>query len=112
MRKFNGKFAFIAVFSVSTFAFTWNVLHGAGTTVGGHTLTASHAVLLAHGPTVPPDPWDGVRVAHGPTVPPDPWDGVRIAHGPTVPPDPWDGVRIAHGPTVPPDPWDGLTVTA
>ena len=37
----------------------------------------------------------GPQVAHGPTFPPDPWDGVRIAHGPTFPPDPWDGVRIA-----------------
>ena len=44
---------------------------------------------VSHGPTLPPDPWDG-KVAHGPTLPPDPWDG-KVAHGPTLPPDPWDG---------------------
>jgi hypothetical protein len=61
---------------------------------------------VSHGPTFPPDPWDG-KVAHGPTFPPDPWDG-KVAHGPTFPPDPWDG-KVAHGPTFPPDPWDGKT---
>ena len=28
---------------------------------------------MAHGPTVPPDPWD---VYHGPTIPPPPDDGI------------------------------------
>src|ERR1035441_4093683 len=37
------------------------------------------------------------QVSHGPTLPPDPWDG-KVAHGPTLPPDPWDG-KVAHGPT-------------
>ena len=32
----------------------------------------------------------GPQVSHGPTFPPDPWDG-KVAHGPTFPPDPWDG---------------------
>jgi hypothetical protein len=33
-------------------------------------------VMLADGPTLPPDPWDGnVMLADGPTLPPDPWDG-------------------------------------
>src|ERR1017187_5601337 len=81
MRKFFvGKFAFIAVFFLVTFAFTWNLVHGAGAIVGGLSLAAPELPLLAHSPTVPPDPWDGVRIAHSPTVPPDPWDGVRIAH--------------------------------
>jgi hypothetical protein len=91
MRKFfDSKFAFIAVLSLFTSAFTWNMLHGERAIVidGGHLLMVPDVTLVAHGPTVPPDPWD-VRIAHGPTVPPDPWD-VRIAHGPTVPPDPWD----------------------
>jgi hypothetical protein len=48
------------------------------------------------------------QVSHGPTFPPDPWDG-KVAHGPTFPPDPWDG-KVAHGPTFPPDPWDGKSV--
>jgi len=52
---------------------------------------AVRAPQVSHGPTFPPDPWDGkVAVAHGPTFPPDPWDG-KVAHGPTFPPDPWDG---------------------
>jgi hypothetical protein len=55
------------------------MVHGAGAIVGGQILMAPDAVLLAHSPTFPPDPWDGVRIAHSPTFPPDPWDGVRIA---------------------------------
>ena len=52
----------------------------------------------------------GSQICHGPTFPPDPWDG-KVAHGPTFPPDPWDG-KVAHGPTFPPDPWDGKTAGA
>ncbi len=89
---FENKFAYIAVLCTFTCAITWNILHGAGTVESGHMFIAPDAVLQAHGPTFPPDPWDGVRIAHGPTFPPDPWDGVRIAHGPTFPPDPWDGI--------------------
>jgi len=108
MRKIlDDKLAFIMVIFLFTLAFTLNAMHGAGTSVGHTPLALPDVTLVAHGPTIPPDPWDGVSIAHGPTIPPDPWDGVRIAHGPTIPPDPWDGVRIAHGPTIPPDPWDG-----
>ena len=79
MRKvFASKFAFIAVLFLFTSAFTWNIVDGAGAIVGEHILMAPDAVLLAHGPSVPPDPWDGVRIAHGPSVPPDPWDGVNV----------------------------------
>ena len=96
MRKiFDGNFKFIAVLSLITSALTWSMVNGAGDSAGRFALLSPDGLLVAHGPTVPPDPWDGVRIAHGPTVPPDPWDGVRIAHGPTVPPDPWDGVRVA-----------------
>jgi hypothetical protein len=45
------------------------------------------------------------HVGHGPSFPPDPWDG-KVAHGPSFPPDPWDG-KVSHGPSFPPDPWDG-----
>ena len=34
--------------------------------------------LVAHGPSFPPDPWEGVQVAIGPSFPPDPWEGVSI----------------------------------
>lgn len=35
----------------------------------------------------------GANLKHGPTFPPDPWDG-KVSHGPTFPPDPWDGKAI------------------
>jgi hypothetical protein len=48
-----------------------------------------------HGPTMPPNPWDGLAAVrssdHGPTMPPNPWDGLAD-HGPTMPPNPWDGI--------------------
>ena len=83
-----------------------------GTAVDGHPMIATDSVLLAHGPSIPPDPWEGVRLAHGPSIPPDPWEGVRLAHGPSIPPDPWEGVRLAHGPSIPPDPWEGISIAA
>ena len=80
MRKFfDGKLAFIAVLFLFTCAFTWNMVHGPSAISSGQIPMAPGAVLSAHGPTFPPDPWDGVRIAHGPTFPPDPWDGVRAA---------------------------------
>jgi hypothetical protein len=76
-------------------------------------------VQLAHGPLLPPDPWEtNVQLAHGPLLPPDPWEtvaGVRVGHGPLLPPDPWEtvaGVRVGHGPLLPPDPWETSLVTA
>jgi hypothetical protein len=57
---------------------------------------ADNAVTVAHGPTLPPEPWLQ-KPAHGPTLPPEPWDGAPAldahartpAHGPTLPPEPW-----------------------
>jgi hypothetical protein len=49
---------------------------------------------VAHGPTMPPPPWEEIRVAHGPTMPPPPWEEIRVAHGPTMPPPPWEEVRV------------------
>lgn len=56
---------------------------------------AAAPAVLAHGPTFPPDPWDGVRlrVRKAPVV-------VMTAHGPTFPPDPCDGFSDP----CPPDP--------
>ena len=63
MRKFfASKFAFIAVFFLFTSAFTWNLVHGGRATVGGHFLTVPDVTLLAHAPSIPPDPWDNVRM--------------------------------------------------
>jgi hypothetical protein len=50
--------------------------------------------LMGHGPTMPPPPWEEIRVAHGPTMPPPPWEEIRVAHGPTMPPPPWEEVRV------------------
>jgi hypothetical protein len=109
-RFFENRFAFLVTCTLFTSAFAWNMSHGLDGIPSRHHSQVDATELIAHGPTMPPDPWDGVNVAHGPTMPPDPWDGVNVAHGPTMPPDPWDGVKIAHGPTMPPDPWDGVKV--
>lgn len=50
--------------------------------VGLTSAFATPCVIEPHG--------DGLKIAHGPTFPPDPWDG-KVSHGPTFPPDPWDG---------------------
>ena len=59
-------------------------------------------VFAGIGPTLPPQPWDGVAPHStvskiGPTLPPQPWDGVVPSStvgkiGPTLPPQPWDGI--------------------
>ncbi|MGD0499887.1 MAG: hypothetical protein ABSC23_15770 [Bryobacteraceae bacterium] len=62
-----------------------------GPAMPGLLLTDPAPIQVAHGPTMPPNPWEGVQVAHGPTMPPNPWEGVQVAHGPTMPPNPWEG---------------------
>ena len=52
------------------------------------------------------------RITHGPTMPPQPGEGLQLAHGPTMPPQPGEGLRLTHGPTMPPDPREALQVTA
>jgi hypothetical protein len=108
LRFFEKKTALLTICSLFTVALAWNTVQGASAAIPDHRLT--NGITVAHGPTFPPDPWEGVRVAHGPTFPPDPWEGVRVAHGPTFPPDPWEGVLLAHGPTFPPDPWEGARI--
>jgi hypothetical protein len=112
MRSFlENKAAYVATVSLFSAALAWNAVHGGSSAVPGHMLLPlDRSDVVAHGPIMPPDPWEGVRVvAHGPIMPPDPWEGVRVvAHGPIMPPDPWEGVRVvAHGPIMPPDPWEG-----
>src|SRR5688572_7423191 len=90
-------FAITAIAFVS--ALVWNMNQGAGLSLPGHGVFAP--AVVAHGPTLPPDPWAGgntgnLLMAHGPTLPPDPWAGgntgnLLMAHGPTLPPDPWAG---------------------
>ena len=57
---FENKFAFIAVLCIFTVAMTWNILHGAGAVESGHLFVAPDDIRVAHGPTFPPDPWDGI----------------------------------------------------
>ena len=121
MRKLlENRITVVAILLLFAGALAWNTAQGARTSAPWHfqtgfaPATASPAPApslpnqIAHGPGMPPDPWDQVRVAHGPGMPPDPWDQVRVAHGPGMPPDPWDQVRVAHGPGMPPDPWDQI----
>jgi len=92
MRKFfENKFTFAAIVMLFLAAFIWNSSQGAAAPRSSQ-LFIPQAVTLAHGPIMPPDPWDArVTVAHGPIMPPDPWDArVTVAHGPIMPPDPWD----------------------
>lgn len=42
-------------------------------------LSSKLAPAVAHGPTMPPPPWEEIRVAHGPTMPPPPWEEIRVA---------------------------------
>jgi len=59
-------------------------------------------VFADTGPSLPPQPWDGVAppstlARTGPSLPPQPWDGVAPSStlartGPSLPPQPWDGI--------------------
>ena len=120
MRQFfENKLTFLAVSSLFTLAFCWNLGHQRTDMMNGHGLLVPEgAINVAHGAAFPPDPWEdpAVRLAHGATFPPDPWEdpAVRLAHGATFPPDPWEdpAVRLAHGATFPPDPWEDPAVHA
>jgi len=109
-RIFESKFAFVITACALT-AMMWNyTTPNTGLSIAGNGTFVP--VVIAHGPTLPPDPWAGSteNLTHGPTLPPDPWAGTEnIAHGPTLPPDPWAGSteNLTHGPTLPPDPWAG-----
>ena len=74
-RFFDNKIAFGAIIFVFTIAFAWCVIHGTGMPLPGHFMLDHDSMNVAHGPTLPPDPWEGGLVAHGPTLPPDPWEG-------------------------------------
>ena len=70
------KFAFAATVLAFAIAQGWNAQQGV-TAISGHNLSALHPIMVAHGTTIPPDPWapgtGGTLVAHGTTIPPDPW---------------------------------------
>jgi len=120
MRKFfENRFAAAAILSLFSLATAWNALNGAAVPAASHILLSPDVITVAHGPLLPPDPWEtvaAVRVGHGPLLPPDPWEtvaAVRVGHGPLLPPDPWEtvaAVRVGHGPLLPPDPWETVAV--
>ena len=71
-RFLQNKFTFAAVALMFALAFTFNAVTGAVAPSCGF---VKGPMLVAHGPILPPDPWDtNVTVAHGPILPPDPWD--------------------------------------
>ena len=103
MRRFlENRIIVAAILILFATAFAWNAVQGARTAIPWHFQAGFHPAAvangaesrIAHGPGMPPDPWDQIRVTHGPGMPPDPWDQIRVTHGPGMPPDPWDQVRI------------------
>ena len=110
----NKVFYAVTVFLFAV-GFAWNAKPGPRSVGAERIWLLSDNELLAHGPVLPPDPWEGgTQVKHGPVLPPDPWEGgTLVAHGPVLPPDPWEGgTQVKHGPVLPPDPWEGGTTAA
>jgi hypothetical protein len=109
-RFFESKAAFLTVCALFTMALLWNVGHGSTGFLHPHAWMTSELSQIAHGASIPPDPWAGNVVAHGASIPPDPWAGNVVDHGASIPPDPWAGDFVAHGASIPPDPWAGNLV--
>ena len=55
------KFAFFAI--AFALALGWNAGQGTGVLIPGHSLLTPDVLILAHGPSLPPDPWVGGRSA-------------------------------------------------
>ena len=77
-RFFENKLAFAAVLVLFVMAVFWNNTQSGGFPAPDRWAT-SNAVQLAHGPNIPPDPWDWNKAQHGPNIPPDPWDWAKAA---------------------------------
>ena len=58
-------------------------------------LSRSFTPAVAVGPTMPPPPWEEIRLAVGPTMPLPPWEEIRLAVGPTMPLPPWEEARVS-----------------
>ena len=75
---FENKLAFAAVLLLFALALAWNLAHGGALTSSPGSLTVTpDLVKEAVGPTMPPPPWEEIRVAVGPTMPPPLWEEVR-----------------------------------
>jgi hypothetical protein len=81
-RVIESKLAFAIASCAFAISLMWNAGQNFGQSLAGHGIFAP--VVIAHGPTLPPDPWAGTEslLAHGPTLPPDPWAGTEslLAH--------------------------------
>ena len=78
-RFFENKFAFATIFGLFAMAAAFNATQGYSSPAAANQRTVSTGVQLAHGPNMPPDPWDWNKVQHGPNMPPDPWDWAKVA---------------------------------
>src|SRR5690242_21528563 len=98
-RILTNRFSYLVAFVLFALALAINGLAGGSwlaVVPGTLAFGSDVSELQAHGPTLPPDPWEtepSSLTAHGPTLPPDPWEtepSSLTAHGPTLPPDPWE----------------------
>ena len=97
-RVLGNKFAFAATVLAFGLARGWNTQQGA-MQMPSHSLLGARPMMVAHGPSIPPDPWCPPGVVCGDNA------ATLVAHGPSIPPDPWVEGLVAHSPTMPPDPW-------
>ena len=58
-------------------AFAWNSSDNVKAPLVSSRTHSSNLISLASGPTMPPPPWQDVKVASGPTMPPPPWQDLR-----------------------------------
>ena len=73
-RLLDNKYTVAATIVLFALAFACNTSQGTAPSLPGSALTRLDTVAVAHGPSMPPDPWELNRVAHGPSMPPDPWE--------------------------------------
>ena len=76
MRRFlENKLFFATVAVLFGLALAWNLSHGATLPSFSAPLAITPDLVTERlGPTMPPPPWEDVRVALGPTMPPPPWE--------------------------------------
>jgi len=75
MRKcLQNKFACAMALVLFLLAVAWNLSTSANGSLSGPIPAVGVHVLVAHGGTFPPDPWECFMLAHGGTFPPDPWE--------------------------------------
>ena len=73
-RVLDNKYTVAAAVLLFALAFACNAFQGTAPSLPGSVLIGQATVAVAHGPSMPPDPWEVNRVAHGPSMPPDPWE--------------------------------------